>query len=159
MGRKANTNMESSESGSGLNGQRTESSAGRGGGAMTVGQQVDRESDTAQEAWTRTRDTMNEIKERFDLDGRVRRNPYGMMAAALGVGYVLGGGFFSPLTARIFRLGLRIGIRMAAIPFLENEIRGFADSVMTDGDDEASEGSSSGESKRSQSKGSKGGKR
>jgi len=150
--------MEAGESGT-LNGQRNESGASRGGGALTVGQTVDRVSGSAQEAWTRTRETVNDLKDRLDLDGRVSRNPYGMMAAALGIGYVLGGGFFSPLTARIFRMGLRLGVRMAAIPFLENEIRGFADSVMSAGDGESSEGSSSGEGKRSQSKGSKGGKR
>jgi hypothetical protein len=152
--------MESGESGT-LNGQRMESNSGRGGGALTVGQHVDRVGGSAQEAWSRTRDTVNDLKERFDLDGRVSRNPYGMVAAAVGVGYVLGGGFFSPLTARIFRIGLRLGIRMAAIPFLENEIRGFAESVMAGNDDDAQGGdvSSAGEGKRSQSKGSKGGKR
>ena len=152
--------MESGEQGT-LNGQRTETNSGRGGGALTVGQHVDRVGGSAQEAWSRTRETVNELKDRLDLDGRVNRNPYGMMAAALGVGYVLGGGFFSPLTARIFRIGLRLGVRMAAIPFLENEIRGFADSVMAGSDDDSPGGdsSSAGEGKRSQSKGSKGGKR
>ena len=155
--------MESSESGT-LNGQRSEGNAGRAGGAISVGQRVDRVSDTAQEAWSRTRETVNELKERLDIDGRVRRNPYGTMAAALGVGYVLGGGFFSPLTARLFRFGLRLGIRLAAIPFLENEIRGFAETVVTGSEDQEGDGdgesaSSAGEGKRSQHKGSKGGKR
>jgi hypothetical protein len=151
--------MESSESNN-LNGQRGEGSTARGGGVITVGQRVDRVSDTAQEAWSRTRETVSELKERFDVDGRVRRNPYGMMAAALGVGYVLGGGFFSPLTARIFGIGLKLGIRMAAIPFLENEIRGFAEAVVAGGDgDGDGEGSSPGDGKRSQQKGTKGGKR
>jgi hypothetical protein len=155
--------MESGETGT-LNGQRVESSSSKstgGGGALTVGQHVDRVGGSAQEAWSRTRDTVNDLKERLDLDGRVSRNPYGMVAAAVGVGYVLGGGFFSPLTARIFSIGLRLGIRMAAIPFLENEIRGFADSVMggNDEDGQGGDSSSAGEGKRSQSKGSKGGKR
>jgi len=153
--------MESSESGT-LNGQRTEGNSGRAGvGAITVGQRVDRVSDTAQEAWSRTRETVSELKERLDIEGRVRRNPYGMVAAALGVGYVLGGGFFSPLTARLFRVALRLGVRVAAIPFLENEIRGFAEAVVTgsEGQEGDGEGASSGEGKRSQHKGTKGGKR
>ena len=153
--------MESSESGT-LNGQRTEGNSGRagGGGAISVGQRVDRVSDTAQEAWSRTRETVSELKERLDIEGRVRRNPYGMVAAALGVGYVLGGGFFSPLTARLFRVALRLGVRMAAIPFLENEIRGFAEAVVAGSEgDEVEAVSSSGEGKRSQQKGTKGGKR
>jgi len=94
------------------------------------GQRVDRASDTAQEAWSRTRDTVNDLKDRLDIEGRVERNPYGMMAAALGVGYVLGGGLFSPLTARLVGFGMRMGLRLAAIPFLENELRGLTESVM-----------------------------
>jgi ElaB/YqjD/DUF883 family membrane-anchored ribosome-binding protein len=151
--------METSESAN-LNGQRPEGNSGRGANALTVGQRVDRVRDTAQETWSRTRDAVNELKDRFDLDGRVRRNPYGTVAAALGVGYVLGGGFFSPLTARIFRLGLRIGLRLAAIPFLENEIRSFAETVVSgaEGDDDEA-AAASGEGKRSQQKSTKGGKR
>jgi hypothetical protein len=151
--------MESTESGT-PNGQRSDGNSGRGAKELTVGQRVDRVRDTAQETWSRTRETVSELKDRFDIDGRVRRNPYGMMAAALGAGYVLGGGFFSPLTARIFRIGLRLGIRMAAIPFLENEIRGFAEAVVAgaEGDDEEG-ASSAGEGKRSQQKATKGGKR
>jgi hypothetical protein len=33
-----------------------------------------------------------------DLKTRFDQHPYGALAAALGVGYVLGGGFFTPLT-------------------------------------------------------------
>ena len=49
----------------------------------------------------------------------MKRNPYGTVAAALGIGYVLGGGLFTPLTARIVRLGLRIGMRLAVLPLLK----------------------------------------
>src|SRR3954465_1204610 len=126
--------MASSETGA-PNGQRAESasasaSASAGARALTVGQRVDRASDNAQEAWSRTRDTVSDLKDRLDIEGRVERNPYGMMAAALGVGYVLGGGLFSPLTARLVGFGMRMGLRLAAIPFLENELRGLTESVM-----------------------------
>jgi hypothetical protein len=137
--------MASSESGA-ANGQRTESTAA-GTGALTVGQRVDRANDTAQEAWSRTQETVNDLKERLDIDGRVARNPYGMMAAALGVGYVLGGGLFSPLTARLVGFGMRIGLRLAAIPFLENELRGLTESVIN-GAGEADESSEGGESEK-----------
>ncbi|MBI3722494.1 hypothetical protein HY251_00845, partial [bacterium] len=60
------------------------------------------------------------------LDERVRRHPYGMLAAALGVGYVLGGGLSSPLTSRAIRFGLRLGWRVALIPMLETELLGIA---------------------------------
>ena len=54
----------------------------------------------------------------IDLRGRVQRNPVGMVCAALGVGYLLGGGLFSPMTGRIVRYGLRL----ALIPLLKGQI-------------------------------------
>ena len=157
--------MSSSESGT-ANGQRAEKGSARRGGALTVGQRVSRAGDTAQDAWSRTRDTANEIKDRLDIDRRVTEHPYGMVAAAVGIGYVLGGGFFTPLTARILGFGLRIGVRIAAIPLLEQELRGFAEAVAggggSDGEagetDEAADGEE-GDKKSHQSRGTtKGGK-
>lgn len=96
-----------------------------GGSSRRLGERFDRVSDSAQHAWTSTRDSLTDLRDRLDLYGRVDRNPYGMLAAALGVGYVLGGGIFSPLTGRILGMGLRIGIRLAAIPFLKEEVLGM----------------------------------
>ncbi len=45
-----------------------------------------------------------------DLRGRILRNPLGMMAAGLGLGYLLGGGLFTPLTKKLVRVGLRVAI-------------------------------------------------
>jgi len=119
--------MESNESGARNNGQRR-SHLGRAGagGDATVGERVDRLNDSAHEAWTRTRAAVTDLKETLDIDGRVDRHPYGSLAAAVGIGYVLGGGLFSPLTARIVGLGIRMGLRLAAIPFLQRELFGFA---------------------------------
>ena len=61
------------------------------------------------------------LRETFDIEGRLKRSPYGMVAGALGMGFVLGGGLFTRLTARIFGAGLRIGL-MAALPTLEKQI-------------------------------------
>jgi hypothetical protein len=57
----------------------------------------------------------------LDLRGRVDRHPIGMMFAAMGVGYVLGGGLFSPTTARL----LKIGIRLALVPIIKSQIGAF----------------------------------
>ncbi|HEX9576755.1 MAG TPA: hypothetical protein VF993_03325 [Myxococcales bacterium] len=46
----------------------------------------------------------------IDLRGRVQRHPLGMVCAALGVGYVLGGGLFSPFTSRLLKVGIRLAI-------------------------------------------------
>ena len=63
----------------------------------------------------------------MDIHGRVDRSPYMMMAAAAGSGYALGGGILSPLTARFVGLGLRLGLRLVAIPFIQRELLGFAE--------------------------------
>jgi len=54
----------------------------------------------------------------IDLSGRVQRNPIAMVCAAAGVGYILGGGLFSPFTARLLRYGLRIAI----IPLVKSQL-------------------------------------
>ena len=131
--------MESNESGTRANGQRRPSRGEAApSGDTTVGQRVDRLNDTAQEAWTRTRDAFKDVKETLDIDGRVERHPYGTLAAALGIGYVLGGGLFSPLTARIVGLGIRMGLRLAAVPFLQREVLGLAAAFDGSADEAAS---------------------
>ena len=44
-----------------------------------------------------------------------------MMAGALAVGFVMGGGLFTRLTARIAGVGLRMGLA-AALPLLQQEL-------------------------------------
>jgi hypothetical protein len=66
--------------------------------------------------------SMENLSRAMDLRGRVERNPIGMVAAALGVGYVLGGGLFSQTTARL----LRIGVRLALVPIVKSQINAFS---------------------------------
>ena len=49
---------------------------------------------------------------------QTREHPGRFVAMAVGVGYVLGGGLFSRLTARIVGTGIRIGLRTALLPFV-----------------------------------------
>lgn len=90
------------------------------------GQRVDQIGSEAQQLWSNARSAVSDLSETLDLKGRVERNPYGMMAAAIGVGYVLGGGLFTPLTARIIRLG----VRLAALPFVKDELLGMAEAAL-----------------------------
>ena len=60
------------------------------------------------------------------LEGHLNRHPYRTVAAALGIGYVLGGGIFTPLTSRLLRLAVRIGIRTALLPVLTAELSELA---------------------------------
>ena len=51
-------------------------------------------------------------------------------AAALGIGYALGGGIFTPLTSRLLGFGLRIGLRSALLPLLKAEMSELAGSLI-----------------------------
>jgi hypothetical protein len=61
------------------------------------------------------------FREMFDIRGRLQRNPYAMVTGAVGIGFVLGGGLFTRLTARIAGAGLRVGL-MAALPSIQKKI-------------------------------------
>jgi len=90
------------------------------------GHRVDQIGSDAAHLWGNARSAVTDLGQTLDLKGRVDRHPYGMMAAALGVGYVLGGGLFTPLTARI----LRLGVRLAALPFVKDELVGMAEAAL-----------------------------
>jgi hypothetical protein len=90
------------------------------------GQRVDQIGSEAQELWSNARSAVSDLGQTLDIKGRVDRNPYGMIAAALGVGYVLGGGLFTPLTGRI----LKLGVRLAMLPFVKDELLGMAESAL-----------------------------
>lgn len=71
-------------------------------------------------------ESASRFNETIDLRGRVQRNPIGMVIAAAGVGYLLGGGLFSPLTGRL----VKIGIRLALIPLVKSQLGAVASEVL-----------------------------
>lgn len=73
------------------------------------------------------RSTAADLGHAFDMRRRTRRHPYAMVAAALGVGYVLGGGLFSRTTVRL----LGVAGRVAALPLLRSELIGLAEAVLS----------------------------
>ena len=91
-----------------------------------IGSRVDQIGRDAQTLIDDARATVEEFSGKIDLRGRVDRNPYGTLLAAAGIGYVLGGGLFTPLTARIVRLGLKL----AALPFVKDELVGMAEGAV-----------------------------
>ncbi|MDQ3264686.1 MAG: hypothetical protein M3Y59_13630 [Myxococcota bacterium] len=95
---------------------------GNGAAQPGIGQRVDQVGRDAQTLIDDARTAVNDIQGRLDLRGRVDRNPYGTLLAAAGVGYLLGGGLFSPLTARF----LRLGVKLAALPFVKDELLAMA---------------------------------
>jgi hypothetical protein len=59
---------------------------------------------------------------REGLERSVERHPYGTLAAALGVGFVLGGGLSSRLGRRLIWAAMWSGLRATALPVLKQEI-------------------------------------
>ena len=91
-------------------------------------------NDSAHQLLEEARSTFEDLGQAIDLRGRVQRHPYAMVAAAVGVGYVLGGGLFSSLTFRL----LGVGVRVAAIPLVKQQLLGLAEAAVSgfaDGDD------------------------
>jgi hypothetical protein len=64
----------------------------------------------------------------LDLGNRTQRNPFGVVAVAAGVGFVLGGGLSSRLTDRVAGTALRLGL-LALWPRLEEELGWFSEPV------------------------------
>jgi hypothetical protein len=98
-------------------------------GGKKLGKRIEKVGHTAEQVWDRTRDSVSDIGNALDIKGRVERHPYGTVAAAVGIGYVLGGGLFTPLTARIVRLGVRIGMRLAVLPLLKQEMAELVETI------------------------------
>lgn len=61
------------------------------------------------------------LQSSLDLAGRVQRAPIASVLVAAGIGYVLGGGLFSPATKK----ALRVGLRLALIPFIKGQLAGM----------------------------------
>jgi len=59
------------------------------------------------------------LQSKRDLDGLVQEHPMGALAAALGVGYLVGGGLFTRTTGRLLSVGWALGLRFALAPALE----------------------------------------
>ena len=94
--------------------------------AESVAQHVDKAASAARAMMDEAKASGEGLMDAVDLKGRVERSPYGMVAAALGVGYVLGGGLFTPTTARI----LRLGMKLAAVPLVRDELLSLAESAV-----------------------------
>lgn len=95
-------------------------------GRPTFGQRVDRIGASASQVVDEARGAVADLVRAVDLPGRVGRNPYGMVSLAAGVGYLLGGGLFTPLTGSAVRLSLRL----AALPLVKDELAHLATAAM-----------------------------
>jgi hypothetical protein len=55
-----------------------------------------------------------------------RQHPYQALAAAFGVGYVIGGGLFSKSTGRV----LRLGVKLATVPMVQGVLLDVAEAAL-----------------------------
>ncbi|MCA2977899.1 MAG: hypothetical protein INH37_06420 [Myxococcaceae bacterium] len=79
-----------------------------------------------QQALDTANSTLNGLADAAGLTPKVEAAPYGMVAAALGVGYVLGGGLFTPTTLRL----LRLGVKLASVPAVRDRLLDVAESAV-----------------------------
>jgi hypothetical protein len=52
------------------------------------------------------------------LARQTRQHPGRTVALTFGAGFILGGGLFSPLTARLVAVGVRLGLRLLVLPLV-----------------------------------------
>jgi hypothetical protein len=69
---------------------------------------------------------LNAAASAVGLGEKVEKNPYGLLGAALGVGYVLGGGLFTPTTGRLVRMGLKL----ARVPIVQDRLLEVAEAAL-----------------------------
>lgn len=98
---------------------------GNGHGAGDTFQHAKVMVDEAKAFGRSLRGSANDLSSSIDLRGRTQRNPLGMIAAGLGIGYLLGGGLFTPLTGKLVRLGLRVAI----LPLVRGPLMAMAGSA------------------------------
>jgi hypothetical protein len=69
--------------------------------------------------------TATELYQSLDVARQLEEHPYRTLAVAAGVGYVLGGGLFTSLTASL----VRVGVRAALLPMVQHAITGIAEAA------------------------------
>lgn len=91
--------------------------------ASTEGRRFSKEKLTS--AVENAKRQVSDVADRYELRDRIEAHPLRAVGLALGAGYVLGGGLFTALTARLLFGGVRVGMRLAALPFLRDELMGL----------------------------------
>jgi ElaB/YqjD/DUF883 family membrane-anchored ribosome-binding protein len=89
------------------------------------------ESASLMSALTEARRSVETVAD--DLRDRVEERPWQTLGLAVGAGYLLGGGLFTALTGRLLFGGVRIGLRLAAIPLVREELLGFVENIRDTG--------------------------
>ncbi len=101
-------------------------SGGAGGGGLgpDLGREVERVRDDAARLWSDVRELADGVARALDLERRARENPWAVVGAAAGLGFLLGGGLFRPVTNRLIRAGLRLAVLPVARAQIERLVGG-----------------------------------
>ena len=83
-------------------------------------------SDTVIDLGKNANSALNGVADAVGLTEKVEQAPYAMVAAALGIGYVVGGGLFTPTTSRL----LRLGMKLAAVPAVRERLLDVAEAAI-----------------------------
>jgi len=65
------------------------------------------------------------------LARQTQQHPGRTVALTFGAGFILGGGLFSPLTARLVGVGVRLGLRLLVLPRVVEGLGVLAGSALT----------------------------
>jgi ElaB/YqjD/DUF883 family membrane-anchored ribosome-binding protein len=88
--------------------------------AETLGQAIRAGSRAASKQTTQVRNRV--LSWRDTVQRETQENPLRTVGVAIGAGYLLGGGLFSALTARVVSATVRIGLRLAVIPLVTQSL-------------------------------------
>jgi hypothetical protein len=91
-----------------------------------LGEAAQKTADAAKQAAGAAKAKGSELMEESGLAARVREHPYGMVGAAFGLGYVAGGGLFSPTTARV----IEFAVKLAALPPVREKLLEVAEAAV-----------------------------
>jgi len=91
-----------------------------------LGEAAHKARDATQQAVDAAATKGGELLEASGLAGQTRKHPYAMVGAAFGLGYVAGGGLFSPTTARV----LEIGVKLLSLPPVRNKLLDLAEAAV-----------------------------
>jgi hypothetical protein len=88
-------------------------------------------------------DDVGDLYERVPETGSFRdlyeKNPYAVLAAAAGAGYLLGGGLFTPFTKRILKTGMKAVVIPVAVSRLRKLTQGAASDKLDHLEEEVAE--------------------
>lgn len=91
-----------------------------------VGEAASKVRDATQQAADAAVTKGSELLESSGIAGQTRKHPYPMVGAAFALGYVAGGGLFSPTTRRV----LELGVKLLALPPVRDKLLDMAEAAV-----------------------------